>query len=105
MTIVNIALPSAQVALHFSTDGAAAGVVRWLLRTWHPATRPAVIGFDPAVRWVGLEGLDSTEGDPFGGEGIVEFRARYTDGSVPGEVHERSRFVLHDNASTYLDGT
>ena len=26
----------------------------YLLRTWHPATRPAAIGFNPAVRWLGL---------------------------------------------------
>ena len=56
----------------------------YLLRTWHPATRPAAIGFNPAVRWLGLEVLDSTDPGPFGGEGIVEFRARYTQGSVPG---------------------
>ena len=77
----------------------------YLLRTWHPATRPAAIRFDPAVRWLGLQVLDSTDGGPLGGEGIVEFRARYTDGSMPGELHERSRFVRHHNEWTYVDGT
>jgi SEC-C motif-containing protein len=48
---------------------------------------------------------DSTDGGPFGGEGIVEFRARYTEGRVPGVLHERSRFLRHDNAWTYVDGT
>ncbi|MGH3410338.1 MAG: hypothetical protein ACRDRJ_48755 [Streptosporangiaceae bacterium] len=61
-----------------------------LLRTWHPATRPAAIGLDPAVRWLGLDVLDSTDGGPFGREGIVEFRARYTDGSVPGELQSEA---------------
>jgi SEC-C motif domain protein len=27
----------------------------YLRATWHPATRPAVIDFDPATRWLGLE--------------------------------------------------
>jgi hypothetical protein len=61
--------------------------------TWHPATRPASIGFDPAVCYLSLDVLDSTSGGPFGGEGIVEFRARYTAGSVPGELHDRSCLV------------
>jgi SEC-C motif-containing protein len=77
----------------------------YLLRTWHPATRPAAIGLDPAVHWLGLEILDSTDGGPFGGESIVEFRARYTKDGGPGHLHERSRFLRHDNAWTYVDGT
>ncbi len=77
----------------------------YLLRTWHPTTRPAAVGLDPAVRWLGLEVLDSTDGGPFGGEGIVEFRARYAKAGRMGELHERSRFVRHHNAWTYVDGT
>ncbi|MDX6234676.1 MAG: motif domain protein, partial [Nocardioidaceae bacterium] len=40
-----------------------------LLRTWHPATRPASLDFDPELRWIGLEivaggagGIDDTDG-------------------------------------------
>ena len=83
----------------------AVGDEPYLLRTWHPSTRPAAIGLDPAVRWLGLEVLDSTDGGPFGGEGIVEFRARYTKAGRPGELRERGRFVRHDHAWTYIDGT
>ena len=83
----------------------AVGDEPYLLRTWHPSTRPAEIGLDPAVRWLGLEVLDSTDGGPFGGEGIVEFRARYTKAGRPGELRERGRFVRHDHAWTYIDGT
>jgi SEC-C motif-containing protein len=77
----------------------------YLLRTWHPTTRPASIVFDPAVRWLRLEILDSADGGPFGTEGIVEFRAHYAEGGRPGELHERSRFLRHDNTWTYVDGT
>jgi len=82
----------------------AVGDEPYLLRTWHPTTRPATVGLDPAVRWLSLEVLDSTDGGPFGGEGIVEFRARYTRGGRLDELRERSRFVRHDNAWTYVDG-
>jgi SEC-C motif-containing protein len=52
------------------------------------------------VRWLGLEVLNSTDGGPFGGGGIVEFRARYTKAGRPGELRERSRFLRHDHAWT-----
>jgi SEC-C motif-containing protein len=77
----------------------------YLLRTWHPATRPGDLTFDPALRWVRLEILGSTDAGPFGGASTVEFRAHYTQHGQRGALHENSRFVRHDNAWTYLDGT
>jgi SEC-C motif-containing protein len=77
----------------------------YLLRTWHPTTRPATAGFDPAVRWLSLEILDSTDGGPLGGQAIVEFRARYARNGQPGELRERSRFLRHAHAWAYIDGT
>jgi SEC-C motif domain protein len=77
----------------------------YLLRTWHPTTRPAGVAFDPDLRWLRLEVLDSTDGGPFGGEGIVEFRAHYISGGRRDALHERSRFLRDDNAWTYVDGT
>jgi len=66
---------------------------------------PPPSGPAPAVRWLGLEVLDSTDGRPFGGEGIAGFRARYTKAGRPGELRERGRFVRHDHAWTCIDGT
>jgi SEC-C motif domain protein len=83
----------------------AVGDEPYLRQTWHPSTRPAVLDLDPAIRWLGLEILDSTDGGPFGGEAIVEFRARYLRSGRPGELRERSRFVRHERAWTYVDGT
>lgn len=77
----------------------------YLLRTWHPATRPAVIALDPAVHWLSLEILRSTGAGPLGGEATVEFRAHYAKGGRPGELRERSRFLRHDHAWTYLGAT
>jgi SEC-C motif-containing protein len=72
----------------------------YLLKSWHPRTRPAGVDFDPALRWLDLEILGSTGGTPFHTEGTVEFRARHTRG----DLHENSRFVRHDGAWVYLDG-
>ncbi|WP_405387002.1 YchJ family metal-binding protein [Streptomyces sp. NBC_01102] len=82
----------------------AAFVVRdaaYLLRTWHPETRPASVGFDPAMRWTGLEILDTTEGSAFHSTGTVTFRAHYTDDGRPDSLHEKSRFVRHEGAWVY----
>lgn len=73
----------------------------YLLRTWHPGTRPPSVDFDPAMRWTGLEILDTTEGSAFHTTGTVTFRAHYTDDGRPDALHEKSRFVRHDGAWVY----
>lgn len=71
----------------------------YLLRTWHPRTRPAGLDLDPAMRWTGLEILGATEGTAFHHTGTVTFRASYTDGSL----RERSRFERVDGAWVYVE--
>ena len=73
----------------------------YLLRTWHPDTRPPAVDFDPGMRWVRLEILETTEGSPFHAAGTVTFRAHYTDGGRPDSLHEKSRFVRHDGDWVY----
>jgi len=72
----------------------------YLLRTWHPRTRPARIEFDPGMRWTGLKILDTGEGSAFHTTGTVTFRASYAGGSL----HERSRFERVEGAWAYVDG-
>ncbi|MEU3143658.1 hypothetical protein APS67_001435 [Streptomyces sp. AVP053U2] len=72
----------------------------YLLRTWHPRTRPERIDLDPGMRWTGLEILEAAAGSAFHSTGTVTFRASYRGGSL----HERSRFERVDGAWTYLDG-
>lgn len=72
----------------------------YLLRTWHPRTRPARVEFDPGMKWTGLEILDTGEGSAFHSTGTVTFRASYRGGSL----HERSRFERVDGAWVYVDG-
>jgi SEC-C motif-containing protein len=72
----------------------------YLLRTWHPGTRPRRLDLDPGMRWTGLEILDTTGGSAFHSTGTVTFRASYRGGSL----HERSRFERVDGAWVYVDG-
>jgi SEC-C motif-containing protein len=65
----------------------------YVLRTWHPRTRPRVIEPDSGLRWTGLEILDATGGGLLDIEGVVEFRAHYKDHGKAGDMVERSRFV------------
>ncbi|MDN3270054.1 YchJ family metal-binding protein [Streptomyces sp. MA15] len=72
----------------------------YLLRTWHPRTRPARLDLDPVMRWTGLEILATEDGSAFHSTGTVTFRASYQGGSL----HERSRFERVDGAWVYVDG-
>ncbi|MFE5093503.1 YchJ family protein [Streptomyces sp. NPDC056638] len=82
----------------------AAFVVRneaYLLRTWHPDTRPPAVDFDPGTRWVRLEILETTDGSAFHTTGTVTFRAHCTDNGRPASLHEKSRFVRSEGAWVY----
>jgi SEC-C motif-containing protein len=72
----------------------------YLLRTWHPRTRPTGVSFDPGMRWTGLEILETGDGTAFHTTGTVTFRASYRGGSL----EERSRFERVDGTWVYLDG-
>lgn len=78
----------------------------YLLRTWHPRTRPERLGLGAGerTRWLRLEILAASDGGAFGAEATVEFRAYYSEAGRPGELWEKSRFVRHEGAWTYLDG-
>jgi SEC-C motif-containing protein len=82
----------------------AVGDAGYLLRTWHPRTRPASLDLDPEVRWLGLEVLATTGGSMLETEGTVEFRASHVSGGRRGAQHEDSRFRREDGRWTYLDG-
>ncbi|KAB1150545.1 hypothetical protein F7R91_00665 [Streptomyces luteolifulvus] len=72
----------------------------YLLRTWHPRTRPARVEFDPGMRWTGLEILATEDGSAFHSTGTVTFRASFRGGSL----HERSGFERVDGAWVYVVG-
>lgn len=73
----------------------------YLLRTWHPDTRPDILDLDPGTRWERLEILGTTEGSAFHTMGTVTFRAYFKDNGRAGSLYEKSRFVRHGGAWVY----
>lgn len=82
----------------------ALGNAAYLLRSWHPSTRPSTLELDPDVTWRRLQIVDTAAGGVDDAEGVVEFRASYRDAEGAGLLHERSRFVRVEGRWVYLDG-
>ncbi|MFT3898746.1 MAG: YchJ family metal-binding protein [Gordonia sp. (in: high G+C Gram-positive bacteria)] len=81
------------------------GDAQWLLKTWHPSTRPEALDLSDNPTWRGLQIVDTEAGGPDDNTGIVEFRATYLDpdGGV-GILHERATFVRENNNWFYVEG-
>ncbi|MGX1566959.1 YchJ family protein [Streptomyces sp. NPDC055506] len=94
------AAPTAEALMRSRYSAFVKGDAGYLLRTWHPRTRPGRLDLDPGMRWTGLEILDTGDGSAFHTTGTVTFRASYRGGSL----HERSRFERVDGAWVYVDG-
>jgi SEC-C motif domain protein len=96
----------------------AVGDASYLLQTWHPTTRPAVLELDPQQQWRRLDVLSTRGGGPFDDDGEVEFVATFrsavgasagaaADGGPAagrGRLHEVSRFVREGGRWFYVDG-
>ena len=80
------------------------GDIAYLLRTWHPSTRPAAI--DPAAipDWCGLDILRTEKGQGCDDQGIVEFKATALLQGKVFTLHEASRFVLEAGQWLYVSG-
>lgn len=78
----------------------------YLLRTWHPATRPDRLDLaqDDGLRWPGLKIAKRSAGGANDSHGTVEFVARFKRGGKAGRMREISRFVREDGSWYYLDG-
>ena len=76
----------------------------WLMRTWHPDTRPAQLDLTGNPRWRGLQIVDVVAGGEDDDTGVVEFRASYLTDEGIAVLHERSRFVREGGRWFYLDG-
>lgn len=75
----------------------ALGELDYLVRTWHPRTRPADLEL-PDRQWRGLRIIDTVAGGPQDETGVVEFVASYAGG----EQHERSTFTRCGGRWLYL---
>lgn len=80
------------------------GLEDYLLKTWHPDTRPATIGLidEASTQWLGLQVKQAvTTSEDIA---IVEFIAKYKIGGRAYRLHEISRFTRLDGRWLYLDG-
>lgn len=75
----------------------ALGEAGYLLRTWHPRTRPPELSLDAGLSWLSLQIVDAAGEE-------VEFIARYRGPTGRGFLRERSRFARHRGRWFYLDG-
>ena len=75
----------------------------YLLRTWHPDTRPSELEFDPAMQWRRLDIVSTSRGGPLDTEGTVEFAAHFRQDGERGVQQETSRFLREDRRWYYLD--
>lgn len=84
----------------------ALGDARYLLRTWHPSTRPASLDLDADQQWYLLEILSSQRGGCFDHEGVVTFRAHYRSAAnrkLKDSLTETSSFVRDGKQWLYVD--
>ncbi|MFI9647041.1 YchJ family protein [Streptomyces sp. NPDC052040] len=94
------AAPTAEALMRSRYSAFVRAEAGYLLRTWHPRTRPARLDLDPGTRWTGLEILGTADGSAFHSTGTVTFRASYRGGALT----EHSRFERVDGAWVYIDG-
>lgn len=80
----------------------ALGDASYLLRSWHPSTRPSELTLDAGLRWYRLDIERTERGGPFDTDGVVEFVAHYK-GDERGSLHEVSRFVREGRDWFYVD--
>ena len=96
--------PSAQALMRSRYTAYTLQHVEYLLRTWHPDTRPKHLTLDADIRWLGLKLKHTDAGQPGDLKGRVEFIARFKIGSRADRIHEDSRFVFANNGWLYVDG-
>jgi SEC-C motif-containing protein len=95
--------PTAEQLMRSRYSAFVVGDAAYLLRTWHPDTRPRELELDPAVEWRRLDIVSTGRGGPLDSEGTVEFKAHFRHDGGRGVHHETSRFLRVDRRWYYLD--
>jgi SEC-C motif domain protein len=80
----------------------AVGNAEYLLRSWHPSTRPRKLEIEPGLEWTRLAVLETEDGGLFDTSGTVRFRAVYVQDGRRGVMTENSRFVRDGKRWVYL---
>jgi len=74
----------------------------YIINTWHVDTRPNDLILDKSTIWTGLKILKT--GNKAANTAWIEFIAYFENNRVPGQMHERSRFLCSTDRWFYLDG-
>lgn len=74
----------------------------YLLRTWHPDTRPASLSFDMPLSFYRLDVLATSGGGPLDNTGTVDFEAFYRIDGQRGSQREHSTFARLNGAWVYV---
>jgi SEC-C motif-containing protein len=94
--------PTATALMRSRFSAFATGDAGYLLQTWDPSTRPAVLDLDDRIRWTQLEIVAAVRGGLLETTGIVEFRAHYRATDGWGTLHERSTFTRRGGRWMYV---
>lgn len=73
----------------------------YLLKSWHPLTRPKQIELDKQTQWKRLEIIESSNDSK---EGSVHFKAYYIEQNQWQLLEETSKFLFEDNHWFYHSG-
>ncbi|GAB2647781.1 YchJ family protein [Prescottella soli] len=95
--------PTAEQLMRSRYAAFAVGDADYLLRTWHPSTRPTTLELDPDLVWRRLDVLRTAGGGLLDDTGTVEFVAHYADHGERGSMREHSRFVREHGRWFYVD--
>jgi SEC-C motif-containing protein len=91
------AAPTAELLMRSRYTAFAVGDAAYLLRSWHPATRPPTVALD-GTRWRRLEVLETSGGGLLETTGTVRFRAHHRGGVL----EEHSRFARDAGRWAYV---
>ena len=100
---LHLRAPDAEALMRSRYSAYVRDLTGYLLDTWHPSTRPAVLeSHPPGLRWLGLQvrrhALQDAE------HATVEFVARSKWGGRAQRLQETSRFVCDQGRWYYVDG-
>ncbi len=76
----------------------------YLLKTWHPSTKPSNIDFRTVPQWNDLHIVNTEAGGESDSRGTVEFKATSLSQGKIVQLHEKSRFVKELYQWLYVDG-
>ncbi|MCB5184582.1 hypothetical protein LG201_05130 [Methylobacillus gramineus] len=96
--------PTAEQLMRSRYAAYAMGLDDYLLKTWHPATRPAVLKLEDekSIKWISLQIVRHEDTEP--DHALVEFIAKYKINGKAEKLHEISRFICKAGHWLYVDG-